>query len=415
MAAKQALPEAYARKSGSVTGPAPQGAVKNEDYMYAVIKTGGKQYRVAANDVIEIEKVSGKVGDWVQFAEVLMVGGEKAEIGLPLVKGASVAAEIEDQGRADKVTIFKKRRRHNYRRKKGHRQHLTTVRITEILTGGNAPSQTAIPALWDAAVGRIATPRPIVPNGHHAASRKTGRSQAVRFLGVGAAKAGHAHDHDHEGHDHDHDHDHDHAAHSHDDKKVHSQKPAGTDSFRKLTAPEGAADDFGRIGGVADKTAEVLNRNGIFHFWQVAAMSDTDAAKLEKILKFPGRIRREEWREQAKELMSGMAPRAKVDQVGDMSSGRKQAFQRLSAPQGGKADELGLIGGVAEKTEQVLNDNGIYHFWQVANMTDADIAELEKDLKFPGRIKREEWQEQARELMVGKAPRAKVDRERGNT
>ncbi len=379
--------------------------------MYAVIKTGGKQYRVAANDVIEIEKVSGKVGDWVQFAEVLMVGGESAvEVGKPMVKGASVAAEIEDQGRADKVVIFKKRRRHNYRRKKGHRQHLTTVRITEILTAGQAPSKTAIPAIWDAAVGRIATPRPIVPNGLHSLSRKTGRSQAVRLVETKRGQAAHDHDgHDHEGHVHaGHDHGHDHG-------KPHTHKPTGTDSYRLLTAPEGAADDLGRIGGVADKTAEVLNRNGIFHFWQIAAMSDDEAAKLEKILKFPGRIRREEWREQAKELMSGMAPRAKVDQVGDMSSGRQQAFKRLAAPLGGKADELGLISGVADKTEQLLNDSGVFHFWQVANMTDADIAELEKDLKFPGRIKREEWQEQARELIAGKAPRAKVDRERGNS
>ncbi len=383
--------------------------------MYAVIKTGGKQYRVAANDVIEIEKVSGKVGDWVQFAEVLMVGGETAEVGAPLVKGASVAAEIEDQGRADKVVIFKKRRRHNYRRKKGHRQHLTTVRITEILTGGKAPSQTALPAIWNAELGRIATPRPIVPNGHHSASRKTGRSQAVRFVGA-AAKGDHDHDHDHdhEGHDHDH------AGHSHDDKKAAAPKATGTDSFRMLTAPEGAADDLGRIGGVADKTAEVLNRNGIFHFWQVAAMTDDEAAKMEKVLKFPGRIRREEWREQAKELMSGKAPRAKVDrdrEAGSMGSagGSHAAFRKLKAPEGGKADELGLIGGVAEKTEKVLNDHGIFHFWQVAAMSEKDVKDLERDLKFPGRIGREEWQEQARELMAGKPPRAKVDRERGNT
>ena len=273
--------------------------------MYAVIKTGGKQYRVAANDVIEIEKVSGKVGDWVQFAEVLLVGGETAEVGRPLVIGASVAAEIQDQGRADKVVIFKKRRRHNYRRKKGHRQHLTTVRITEILTAGAAPSKTAIAALWDPAVGRVATPRPIVPNGLHSLSRKTGRSQAVRLLDTKRGAAGHDHDHDQEGHDHDHE--------GHDHGQDASLKPAGSDSYRLLTAPEGVADDLGRIGGVADKTAEVLNRNGIFHFWQIAAMTDDEAAKLEKILKFPGRIRREEWREQARELMAGLPSRAKVD------------------------------------------------------------------------------------------------------
>jgi large subunit ribosomal protein L21 len=127
--------------------------------MYAVIRTGGKQHRVAANDVIEIEKISGKVGDWVQFPDVLLVAGDDAseirpEIGKPLVKGASVAAEVIEQGRGDKVTIFKKRRRHNYRRKKGHRQELTAVKITEILTGGAAPSKSTIKAAWDPAVGR---------------------------------------------------------------------------------------------------------------------------------------------------------------------------------------------------------------------------------------------------------------------
>ena len=274
--------------------------------MYAVIKTGGKQYRVAANDVIEIEKLSGKVGDWVQFADVLMVGGDAAEVGKPLVKGASVAAEIEDQGRADKVTTFKKRRRHNYRRKKGHRQELTTVRITEILTGGKAPSKSAIPALWDAAVGRVATPRPIVPNGLHAASRRGGVSAAVR--GKGQNHSGHGHDHDH--HDHDHG-DHDHGGQSH-------VAPGDGRTFALLKAPDGGkADDLGRIGGVADKTEQVLNEHGIYHFWQVAAMTDADIANVEKELKFPGRIKREEWQEQARELMAGKPSRAKVDRDRD--------------------------------------------------------------------------------------------------
>lgn len=109
--------------------------------MFAVIKTGGKQYRVAANDVIKIEKVAGEAGDVVEFAEVLIVGeGENATIGAPRVEGAVVTAEVVEQGRAKKVIAFKKRRRQNSKRTRGHRQELTTVRISEILTGGAKPS-----------------------------------------------------------------------------------------------------------------------------------------------------------------------------------------------------------------------------------------------------------------------------------
>jgi len=97
--------------------------------MFAVIKTGGKQYKVASNDVLSVEKLEGAVGDKVEFGDVLMAGGK---IGAPLVAGAKVLAEIVKQFRDDKVVIFKKRRRHNYRRKKGHRQYLTEVKITEI-------------------------------------------------------------------------------------------------------------------------------------------------------------------------------------------------------------------------------------------------------------------------------------------
>lgn len=110
----------------------------------AVIRTGGKQYRVAANDVIKVERLAGEAGEQIVFGEVLAVtGGDVAAVGAPLVSGASVAARVIAQDRADKVTIFKKRRRHNYRRTKGHRQHLTVLRIEEILTGGAKPSQPA--------------------------------------------------------------------------------------------------------------------------------------------------------------------------------------------------------------------------------------------------------------------------------
>jgi len=111
--------------------------------MFAVIKTGGKQYRVAADDLLKVEKIKGEPGEIVQFGEVLVVGGEPATIGTPTIEGASVAAEVVEQGRGPKVIAFKKRRRKNSRRKRGHRQEFTLVRITEILTDGAKPSSKA--------------------------------------------------------------------------------------------------------------------------------------------------------------------------------------------------------------------------------------------------------------------------------
>jgi large subunit ribosomal protein L21 len=104
--------------------------------MYAVIKTGGKQYRVAADEVLTIEKVAGDAGATVEFTEVLMVAGSTdPKIGKPTISGAKVTAEVVEQGRAPKVIAFKKRRRKNSRRKRGHRQEQTTVRIKEIIGG----------------------------------------------------------------------------------------------------------------------------------------------------------------------------------------------------------------------------------------------------------------------------------------
>ena len=100
--------------------------------MFAVIKTGGKQYRVAANDVLTVEKLEGEAGAKIEFTEVLMVG---TKIGAPVVVGAVVTAEVVEQGRAKKVIAFKKRRRQNSKRTRGHRQHQTTVRILDIAAG----------------------------------------------------------------------------------------------------------------------------------------------------------------------------------------------------------------------------------------------------------------------------------------
>src|SRR5437763_3947573 len=113
--------------------------------MFAVIKTGGKQYRVAAEDKLKVEKVAGHPGEIIQFGEVLVVGGDNVTLGNPTVSGASVAAEVLDQGRGPKVIAFKKRRRKNSRRKRGHRQEFTLIRITEILTDDAKPTKTARP------------------------------------------------------------------------------------------------------------------------------------------------------------------------------------------------------------------------------------------------------------------------------
>lgn len=104
--------------------------------MFAVIRTGGKQYKVAPDDVIAVEKLAGEPGATIELSEVLMIcDGASVLAGAPLVAGALVSAELLEQRRADKIIIFKKKRRHNYRRKNGHRQHETVLRISEIHAG----------------------------------------------------------------------------------------------------------------------------------------------------------------------------------------------------------------------------------------------------------------------------------------
>ena len=210
--------------------------------MYAVIKTGGKQYRVAAEDKIEIEKLPGTAGDIVEFTDVLMVANDGSiDVGAPFVTGATVAAEILGQVRGPKLIIFKKHRRKHFRRKNGHRQDLTSVRITEILTGGAKPSKKA------------------------------------------AAKKAEA-------------------------------KPAKAEAA-PLAAPvsEAKVDDLALISGVGPKILKSLSGLGYTTYAQIANLSAEEIDKIEAEIKMPGRIAREEWPEQAKELAAGKPPRAKVD------------------------------------------------------------------------------------------------------
>ena len=111
--------------------------------MYAIVKTGGKQYRVVPGDVIRVEKLSAEAGSLIELDQVLMLGGDAGiQIGTPRIEGAAVSAAVLEQLRDDTVLVFKKKRRHNYRRKRGHRQHLTVLRIAEILPPGAARTVT---------------------------------------------------------------------------------------------------------------------------------------------------------------------------------------------------------------------------------------------------------------------------------
>ena len=113
--------------------------------MFAIVKTGGKQYRVAAEDVLKVAKLKGEPGEIVEFGEVLVVGGDSVTLGAPTVAGATVAAEVLDQARGPKIIAFKKRRRKNSRRKRGFREEFTLIRITEILTDGKKANKEVQP------------------------------------------------------------------------------------------------------------------------------------------------------------------------------------------------------------------------------------------------------------------------------
>jgi large subunit ribosomal protein L21 len=144
--------------------------------MFAVFKTGGKQYRVAAEDVIKVGKVQGEPGEIVEFGEVLVVGGDNLSLGAPTVAGAVVAAEVLEQARGPKIIAFKKRRRKNSRRKIGHRQDFTLLRITEILTDGKKPSKQAQPRVKRAA----AAPEAAAAAGESAETAAPARKASAR-------------------------------------------------------------------------------------------------------------------------------------------------------------------------------------------------------------------------------------------
>lgn len=218
--------------------------------MFAVIKTGGKQYRVAAEDVLTVDRIAGEVGEIVQIGNVLAHGeGDDVVIGAPFVDGASIAAEVVEQGRGPKVIAFKKRRRQNSRRTRGHRQLLTTVRISEILLDGAKPSKKA-----------AAKPAKEAPAKEAKAAKDT------------AAPAKDAAD----------------------EKEAAAAAPL-------FKAPKGKGDDLTQIKGIGPVAAGQLNEQGITTFAQIAALTDEDVARIDEAMPFSA-DQVSDWRQQAAEL-----------------------------------------------------------------------------------------------------------------
>lgn len=148
--------------------------------MFAVIKTGGKQYRVAADDVIVVEKLAGDAGDTLVFGEVLMLGdGDKVEMGSPIIGGAQVVGEVVEQRRAAKIIIFKKKQRNTYRRKQGHRQTETVIKITEILAKGGRTVESKTAAPKAKAAPKAATAKAKAPKAEGAAPKKVTAKKAA--------------------------------------------------------------------------------------------------------------------------------------------------------------------------------------------------------------------------------------------
>lgn len=230
--------------------------------MFAVIKTGGKQYKVAADDVIQIEKLGLEPSDQVVFDNVLMVGNDAdVTVGAPLVEGASVVGELVENKRGRKIIIFKKRRRQNSRRKNGHRQEYSVVKITDILTGGAKPK----------AAKKAAPKKAAAPAEAKAEAKPADEAPAKKPAAKKEAPAASSGD-----------------------------LPEGA----LFAAPEGK-DDLKKISGVGPVLEKKLNGLGIMTFAQIAAFTADDIAKVDDALSFKGRIERDNWLQQAADFAKG--------------------------------------------------------------------------------------------------------------
>ena len=208
--------------------------------MFAVLKTGGKQYKVQSGDLLRVEKLAADAGETVQFNEILMLGGDAPVVGSPRVDGAAVQAEVIDQIKGPKTINFvKRRRKHSSQRTKGHRQQLTLLRVTEILSSGADAS--GIKAAVGA--GSVASAAPVA-----------------------------------------------------------AAKPAAKAKAAAAPAAAAGADDLKQLSGVGPALEKKLHAAGVTSFAQIAAWTEADVAAMDEQLSFKGRIEREGWIAQAKEL-----------------------------------------------------------------------------------------------------------------
>lgn len=225
--------------------------------MFAVLKTGGKQYKVQSGDVLRVEKLAAAAGDTVQFNEILMLGGNAPVVGSPNVAGAAVQATVIDQIKGEKLIHFvKRRRKHSSKRTKGHRQQLTLLRITEILEKG-AEKSGVMAAIGAGSAPAVAEPAP-----------KKAKA---------APKA----------------------------KAEPAAEPATKKPAEKKAAPKAetaGGDDLKQLSGVGPALEKKLHAAGVTTFAQIAGWSDSDIAEMDEKLSFKGRIEREGWVDQAKKL-----------------------------------------------------------------------------------------------------------------
>ena len=222
--------------------------------MFAVLKTGGKQYKVQSGDMLRVEKLAADAGETIQFNEILMLGGDAPVIGAPFVADAAVQAEVIDQVKGDKVINFvKRRRKHSSQRTKGHRQKLTLVRVTKILNSG-ADKSGVKAALGTGSVSKSAIAAVVEP----ASKAKTAKPAAA---------------------------------------KATEAKPAAPKAGKAA-----AGGDLKKLSGVGPALEKKLVAAGVTSLEQVAAWTEADVTKIDEELSFKGRIEREGWIAQAKDL-----------------------------------------------------------------------------------------------------------------
>lgn len=254
--------------------------------MFAVIKTGGKQYKVQSGDMLRVERIAADAGETVQFNEVLMLGGDDPKVGGPLIEDAGVQAEVVDQIKGEKVIHFvKRRRKHSSKRTKGHRQKLTLVRITDILSSGAGKSDVKA-AIGTGSVSAAA----VAAMEERYTMNKTDQAEMAKRVATGKADEK-----------------------STEPKKAkkaanpkEAEKLAGGDEAPKAELGNPSEpDDLKALSGVGPALEKKLHDAGVTTFAQIAAWTQDDIDAMNEKLSFKGRIEREGWVEQAKEKTKG--------------------------------------------------------------------------------------------------------------